>query len=168
MATGWAGCAPGPTANRRTHSGLGTHRPGSSQLSREVQCSVASHIQGLVKSEKNRQVACEAGMLRTLMASCRQALAAGSGALHCGLVRIFEKLASQAIEPHVLRYLCRLGTESPAAAHAQRAGQAWSTSPGPPTPAPALRGRGAWRLCRQREGPQSRPAHELLVSARGQ
>nr|KAF6294195.1 WDFY family member 4 [Pipistrellus kuhlii] len=72
------------------------------QLSREVQCSVASHIQGLVKSEKNRQVVCEAGMLRTLMASCRQALAAGSGALHCGLVRIFEKLASQAIEPHVL------------------------------------------------------------------
>lgn len=65
---------------------------------------MASHLQGLVKSEKNRQVVCEAGMLRTLMASCRQALASGSGALHCGLVRIFEKLASQAIEPDVLRY----------------------------------------------------------------
>ncbi|XP_045426593.1 WD repeat- and FYVE domain-containing protein 4 [Pipistrellus kuhlii] len=88
------------------------------QLSREVQCSVASHIQGLVKSEKNRQVVCEAGMLRTLMASCRQALAAGSGALHCGLVRIFEKLASQAIEPHVLRQFLALGAPSPPAAAA--------------------------------------------------
>lgn len=70
-----------------------------------MQCSVADHIQALVKSEKNRQVTCEAGMLRTLMTSCRQALASGSGSLHCSLIRIFEKLASQAIEPDVLRYL---------------------------------------------------------------
>lgn len=112
MATGYGGCgllAPQPVLGlggsllkslaSRTHRGLGYP-----QLSREIQCSVASYIQGLVKSEKNRQVACEAGMLRTLMAACGQALATGSGALHGGLVRIFEKLASQAIEPDVLRY----------------------------------------------------------------
>lgn len=85
---------------------------------------MASHIQGLVKSEKNRQVACEAGMLRTLMASCRQALATGSGTLHCSLVRIFEKLASQAIEPDVLRYwVLHIGHEPQCQrAHAQWAG----------------------------------------------
>lgn len=65
---------------------------------------MASHIQSLVKSEKNRQVMCEAGMLRTLMNSCHQALTTSSCSLHLSLIRIFEKLASQAIEPDVLRY----------------------------------------------------------------
>lgn len=65
---------------------------------------MVSHIQSLVKSEKNRQVMCEAGMLRTLMTSCHKALTTGSSPLHSGLIRIFEKLASQAIEPDVLRY----------------------------------------------------------------
>lgn len=65
---------------------------------------MASHIQSLVKSEKNRQVMCEAGMLKTLMTTCHQVLTTGSSPLHSGLIRIFEKLASQAIEPDVLRY----------------------------------------------------------------
>lgn len=65
---------------------------------------MAGHLLSLVKSEKNRQVMCEAGMLRTLMASCRGALRASSSPLHARLIRIFEKLASQAIEPDVLRY----------------------------------------------------------------
>ncbi|KAM7072689.1 WD repeat- and FYVE domain-containing protein 4 isoform 1-T3 [Molossus nigricans] len=86
------------------------------QLSREIQCSVANHIQSLVKSEKNRQIMCEAGMLRTLMTSCHQALATGSGSLHCSLIRIFEKLASQAIEPDVLRQFLGLGAPSPPSA----------------------------------------------------
>ncbi|KAG8519674.1 WD repeat- and FYVE domain-containing protein 4 [Galemys pyrenaicus] len=73
-------------------------------LSKEIQCSLTSHIQSLVKSEKNRQVMCEAGMLRTLMTSCRKDLTSSSSPLHSGLIRIFEKLASQAIEPDVLRY----------------------------------------------------------------
>lgn len=68
---------------------------------------MASHIQSLVKSEKNRQVMCEAGMLRTLMTYCHQALTTSSSPLHSGLIRIFEKLASQAIEPDVLRYRVR-------------------------------------------------------------
>ena len=65
---------------------------------------MASHIQSLVKSQKNRQVMCEAGMLRTLMTSCHQSLSTGNSPLHSRLIRIFEKLASQAIEPDVLRY----------------------------------------------------------------
>ncbi|XP_036079371.1 WD repeat- and FYVE domain-containing protein 4 isoform X5 [Rousettus aegyptiacus] len=83
------------------------------QLSKEIQCSMASHIQSLVKSEKNRQVMCEAGMLKTLMTSCHQVLTTGSSPLHSGLIRIFEKLASQAIEPDVLRQFLGLGTPLP-------------------------------------------------------
>ncbi|XP_058527545.1 WD repeat- and FYVE domain-containing protein 4 isoform X2 [Ochotona princeps] len=79
------------------------------ELSEEIQCSLASHLQSLVKFEKNRQIMCEAGMLRVLMTSCRGALASGSGPLHSHIVRIFEKLASQAIEPDVLRQFLGLG-----------------------------------------------------------
>ncbi|XP_036772494.2 WD repeat- and FYVE domain-containing protein 4 isoform X2 [Manis pentadactyla] len=86
------------------------------QLSKEIQCSVVSHIQSLVKSEKNRQVMCEAGMLRTLMTSCHKALTTGSSPLHSGLIRIFEKLASQAIEPDVLRQFLGLGIPPPPSA----------------------------------------------------
>ncbi|XP_057626452.1 WD repeat- and FYVE domain-containing protein 4 [Chionomys nivalis] len=72
------------------------------QLSEEVQCSMASHLLSLVKSEKNRQVMCEAGMLRTLMTFCSRTLSTGGSVLHSLLIRIFEKLGSQAIEPDVL------------------------------------------------------------------
>ncbi|XP_058155114.1 WD repeat- and FYVE domain-containing protein 4 isoform X2 [Dasypus novemcinctus] len=83
------------------------------QLCREIQCSVASHIQSLVKSEKNRQLMCEAGLLGTLLASCHHILASSSSPLHLGLIRIFEKLASQAIEPDVLRQFLSLGIPPP-------------------------------------------------------
>lgn len=65
---------------------------------------MASHLLSLVKSEKNRQVMCEAGMLRTLMTFCHRTLRMGGSVLHSLLIRIFEKLGSQAIEPDVLRY----------------------------------------------------------------
>ncbi|KAJ8790112.1 hypothetical protein J1605_004695 [Eschrichtius robustus] len=93
-----------------------SERPRTDGLSKEIQCSVASHIQSLVKSEKNRQVMCEAGMLRTLMTYCHQALTAGSSPLHSGLSRIFEKLASQAIEPDVLRQFLGFGIAPPPSA----------------------------------------------------
>uniref|UniRef100_A0A8W4FRG3 WDFY family member 4 n=1 Tax=Sus scrofa TaxID=9823 RepID=A0A8W4FRG3_PIG len=86
------------------------------QLSEEIQCSMASHIQSLVKSQRNRQVMCEAGMLRTLMTSCHQPLSTGNSPLHSRLIRIFEKLASQAIEPDVLRQFLGLGIPSPPSA----------------------------------------------------
>ncbi|XP_013364246.1 PREDICTED: WD repeat- and FYVE domain-containing protein 4 isoform X3 [Chinchilla lanigera] len=86
------------------------------QLSEEIQCSVASHLLSLVKSEKNRQVMCEAGMLRTLMTSCLGAFRTSSSPLHAHLIRIFEKLASQAIEPDVLRQFLGLGIPPPLSA----------------------------------------------------
>ncbi|CAO2637962.1 WD repeat- and FYVE domain-containing protein 4, partial [Lemmus lemmus] len=56
---------------------------------------------------------CEAGMLRTLMTFCRRTLSTSGSALHSLLIRIFEKLGSQAIEPDVLRQFLGLGIRSP-------------------------------------------------------
>ncbi|XP_064125927.1 WD repeat- and FYVE domain-containing protein 4 isoform X4 [Loxodonta africana] len=83
------------------------------QLSMEIQHSLAGHLQALVKSEKNRQVMCEAGMLSTLMTACHKALVTSSHPLHLSLIRIFEKLASQAITPDVLRQFLSLGIPPP-------------------------------------------------------
>ncbi|XP_007478664.1 WD repeat- and FYVE domain-containing protein 4 isoform X2 [Monodelphis domestica] len=82
------------------------------QLSKEIQCSLANHIQSLVKSEKNRQVMCEAGLLKTIITFCHKALTDSSDPLHLSLIRIFEKLASQAIEPDILRQFLSLGIPS--------------------------------------------------------
>ena len=74
------------------------------QLSQEIQCAVVDHIQSLVKSEKSRQVMCGSGLLSTIITSCQDAFRNESHPLHLPLTRVFEKLASQAIEPYVLRY----------------------------------------------------------------
>ncbi|XP_029465484.1 WD repeat- and FYVE domain-containing protein 4 [Rhinatrema bivittatum] len=79
------------------------------QISKEIQCSVANHILSWVKSDKNRQVLCEAGLLNTIVTYCRDVLNDSADPLHLQLVRIFEKLASQAIKPDVLRQFLCLG-----------------------------------------------------------
>ncbi|NXK76165.1 WDFY4 protein, partial [Amazona guildingii] len=79
------------------------YKDGHSQLSQEIQCAVADHIQSLVKSEKSRQVMCGAGLLSTIITCCEDAFRNESHPLHLPLNRVFEKLASQAIEPNVLR-----------------------------------------------------------------
>nr|XP_033797067.1 WD repeat- and FYVE domain-containing protein 4 isoform X2 [Geotrypetes seraphini] len=79
------------------------------QLSKEIQYSVANHILSCVKSEKNRQGLCEAGLLSTIVTFCQAALCDGADPLHLHLVRVFEKLASQAVEPDVLRQFLCLG-----------------------------------------------------------
>ncbi|NXJ66224.1 WDFY4 protein, partial [Rostratula benghalensis] len=79
------------------------YREGHSQLSQEIQCAVVHHIQSLVKSEKSRQVMCESGLLSTIITSCQDAFRNQNHPLHLPLTRVFEKLASQAIEPDVLR-----------------------------------------------------------------
>ncbi|NXF73355.1 WDFY4 protein, partial [Sclerurus mexicanus] len=79
------------------------YKDGYAQLSQEIQCAVVDHIQSLVKSEKSRQVMCESGLLSTIITSCQAAFCNESHPLHLPLTRVFEKLASQAIEPDVLR-----------------------------------------------------------------
>ncbi|NWX28896.1 WDFY4 protein, partial [Notiomystis cincta] len=79
------------------------YKEGHAQLSQEIQCALVDHIQSLVKSEKSRQVMCESGLLSTIITSCQDAFCNDSHPLHLPLTRVFEKLASQAIEPQVLR-----------------------------------------------------------------
>ncbi|XP_032082434.1 WD repeat- and FYVE domain-containing protein 4 isoform X3 [Thamnophis elegans] len=77
------------------------------ELSLEIQFAVADHIQSLMGLEKNRQVACTAGLLGCLVSSCPEVLHDASSPLHAPLIRLFEKLASQSIQPEVLRqFLC--------------------------------------------------------------
>uniref|UniRef100_A0A8B9MDM2 WDFY family member 4 n=1 Tax=Accipiter nisus TaxID=211598 RepID=A0A8B9MDM2_9AVES len=78
------------------------YKKGHSQLSQEIQCAVVDHIQFLVKSEKSRQVMCGSGLLSTVITSCQDAFRNKCHPLHLPLTRVFEKLASQAIEPDVL------------------------------------------------------------------
>ncbi|NXR32149.1 WDFY4 protein, partial [Zosterops hypoxanthus] len=79
------------------------YKEGHAQLSQEIQCALVDHIQSLVKSEKSRQVMCESGLLSTIITSCQDAFCSDSHPLHLPLTRVFEKLSSQAVEPHVLR-----------------------------------------------------------------
>ncbi|XP_028916530.1 WD repeat- and FYVE domain-containing protein 4 isoform X1 [Ornithorhynchus anatinus] len=86
------------------------------QLSKEIQCSVADHIQSLVKSERNRQVVCESGLLKTIIVYCHDALNNSNDMVHLSLIRVFEKLASQSIEPDILRQFLGRGLCVPASA----------------------------------------------------
>lgn len=63
----------------------------------EVQFSLANHIQAMVKSERNRQVMCEGGLVSTLLANYQCMLLTPNHPLHLPVTRILEKLSSQAI-----------------------------------------------------------------------
>ena len=64
---------------------------------------MANILQSLVHTERNQQVMCEAGLHARLLQRCSAALADEDHALHPPLQRMFERLASQALEPMVLR-----------------------------------------------------------------
>uniref|UniRef100_A0A3B3UT16 Alfy-like armadillo-like repeat domain-containing protein n=1 Tax=Poecilia latipinna TaxID=48699 RepID=A0A3B3UT16_9TELE len=86
--------------------------PEDPQLSMEMQCSLAHHILSMVKSERNRQIMCEGGLVSTLLAHCRSILLSPNHHLHLPVTRIFEKLSSQAISflyLHPLRQFLCLG-----------------------------------------------------------
>lgn len=74
-----------------------------SQLSAEVQFSLAHHIQAMVKTERNRQVLCNGGLISTLLDHCRSMLLDPDHMLHLPVSRILEKLTSQAISHADLR-----------------------------------------------------------------
>uniref|UniRef100_A0A671QJ83 Alfy-like armadillo-like repeat domain-containing protein n=1 Tax=Sinocyclocheilus anshuiensis TaxID=1608454 RepID=A0A671QJ83_9TELE len=81
--------------------------PSDPCVSEELQLAVAHHVQTLVKSERNRQIMCEFGLLSTLLTHCRHILIDNSHSLHLPIVRILEKLASQSMDHKCLRrFLC--------------------------------------------------------------
>ncbi|XP_026576266.1 WD repeat- and FYVE domain-containing protein 4 [Pseudonaja textilis] len=94
------------------------------ELSLEIQFAVADHIQSLMGLEKNRQGACAAGLLGSLTRSCPEVLHDASSPLHPPLIRLFEKLASQSIQPEVLRqFLCLRMMPLPIAPKKHRCGR---------------------------------------------
>ncbi|XP_062964929.1 WD repeat and FYVE domain-containing protein 3 isoform X7 [Cynocephalus volans] len=76
----------------------------------DLQLAVASILQSLVHTERNQQVMCEAGLHARLLQRCSAALADEDHSLHPPLQRMFERLASQALEPMVLREFLRLAS----------------------------------------------------------
>ncbi|XP_053559369.1 WD repeat and FYVE domain-containing protein 3 isoform X2 [Bombina bombina] len=75
----------------------------------DLQLAIANILQSLVHTERNQQIMCEAGLHARLLHRCSAALADEDHSLHPPLQRMFERLASQALEPMVLREFLRLG-----------------------------------------------------------
>lgn len=77
------------------------------QLSMDVQYSLVHHVQALVKSERNRQIMCEGGLVATLLAHCSKMLIDPKHPLHLPVTRVLEKLSSQSITLKDFRkFLC--------------------------------------------------------------
>ncbi|XP_039701567.1 WD repeat and FYVE domain-containing protein 3 isoform X1 [Pteropus medius] len=76
----------------------------------DLQLAVANILQSLVHTERNQQVMCEASLHARLLQRCSAALADEDHSLHPPLQRMFERLASQALEPMVLREFLRLAS----------------------------------------------------------
>lgn len=66
-------------------------------------------IKSLVRTERNQQIMCEAGLAGQLLVVGRQALSEETNALHVSLQYILERLAAQALQPTELREFLRLG-----------------------------------------------------------
>nr|XP_029534901.1 WD repeat and FYVE domain-containing protein 3-like [Oncorhynchus nerka] len=69
----------------------------------DLQLAVANILQLLVHSERNQQILCEAGLHSRLLQRCSLALGDEEHPLHPPLQRMFERLASQALQPMALR-----------------------------------------------------------------
>lgn len=67
-------------------------------------------IKSLVRTERNQQIMCEAGLAGMLLQVGRQALSEEKNALHVSLQYILERLAAQALQPTELREFLRLGS----------------------------------------------------------
>lgn len=69
----------------------------------DLQLAVANILQLLVNSDRNQQVLCEACLHQRLLLRCSHALGDEDHPLHPPLQRMFERLASQALQPMALR-----------------------------------------------------------------
>lgn len=73
------------------------------ELALSLQMYIAEVIKSLVRSERNQQVMCEAGMASELLNMGRLALQEETHPLHQPLQYIIERLAAQSLEPKDLR-----------------------------------------------------------------
>lgn len=83
-------------------------------------------IKSLVRSERNQQIMCEAGLAGELLKICKRALSEETNSLHVSLQYVLERLAAQALQPTELREFLRLGSplccESPNLVKAYKSG----------------------------------------------
>ncbi|KAL1139731.1 hypothetical protein AAG570_006709 [Ranatra chinensis] len=86
------------------------NHPEHSQLSLRLQQYCAEIVKSLVRSERNQQVMCEAGLPAQLMTVGQIALQEESHPLHHPLQYMIERLATQALDPKDLREFLRLGS----------------------------------------------------------
>lgn len=73
------------------------------QIALALQLYIAEVIKSLVRSERNQQVMCEAGMAGELLTMGKVALQDETHPLHQPLQYIIERLAAQSLEPTDLR-----------------------------------------------------------------
>ncbi|CAK9831938.1 WD repeat and FYVE domain-containing protein 3 [Anthophora retusa] len=83
--------------------------PFNSQMALALQLYVAEIVKSLVRSERNQQIMCDAGMAGELLSMGRIALQDETHPLHQPLQYIIERLAAQSLEPRDLREFLRLG-----------------------------------------------------------
>ncbi|XP_055300472.1 WD repeat and FYVE domain-containing protein 3 isoform X2 [Sitodiplosis mosellana] len=74
-----------------------------------LQMYLADVLKSLVRSERNQQVMCDAGLAGYLLKIGRKSLSEEGNALHEPLQYILERLAAQALQPTELREFLRLG-----------------------------------------------------------
>lgn len=74
------------------------------EVALSLQIYIADVIKSLVRSERNQQVMCDAGMAGELLNVGRLALQDETHPLHQSLQYIIERLAAQSLEPKDLRY----------------------------------------------------------------
>lgn len=75
-----------------------------------LQLYLAEVIKSLVRSERNQQIMCEAGLAGFLLKIGRSALSEEKNLLHASLQYVLERLAAQALQPTELREFLRLGS----------------------------------------------------------
>lgn len=82
----------------------------SGETALTLQMYLADVLKSLVRSERNQQIMCEAGLAGHLLNICKQSLSEEGNALHDPLQYILERLAAQALQPTELREFLRLGS----------------------------------------------------------
>ncbi|XP_071507653.1 WD repeat and FYVE domain-containing protein 3-like [Diadema antillarum] len=117
---GWGQGAPMPTHPTIVHPGAvlslmdllpSIIRPDCNEkVILALQTHLVDVIQDLVKSERNQQIMCEAGLPQRLLQIGSAALSKEDHTLHMPLQHMLERLASQALEPKDLRDFLRLGS----------------------------------------------------------
>ncbi|XP_047001362.1 WD repeat and FYVE domain-containing protein 3 [Schistocerca americana] len=85
------------------------HHQDCAQLSLTLQMYASEVLKSLVRSERNQQIMCEAGLPGQLLACGRAALEEDTHPLHPPLQYMLERLAAQTLEPRDLREFLRLG-----------------------------------------------------------